>query len=44
MKENNIEKEAFEELLGFEVDLKGSYNWTISEIRKLELMMNVKLL
>jgi len=44
MKENNIGKETFEELTSFEVDLSGSYDWTLSEIRKLELIMNIKLL
>lgn len=40
---NNIEKEEFERLVGFKVDLHGSYNWTIQEIRKLELLINRKL-
>ena len=42
--ENKLEKETFEELIGFELNLKGSHNWTLSEIKKLELMMNIKLL
>ena len=44
LRENEIEKETFEDLVGFEVDLKGSHDWTLSEIRKLELIMNKKLL
>lgn len=44
LRENNIDKETFEELIGFELQLKGTHDWTLSEIRKLELMMNKKLL
>ena len=44
MRENNLDKEAFEDLTHFEVDLSGSHDWTLSEIRKLELIMNIKLL
>ena len=44
LRENNVEKETFEDLVGFEVNLKGSHDWTLSEIRKLELIMNKKLL
>lgn len=44
LRENEINKETFEELIGFELQLKGTHDWTLSEIRKLELMMNKKLL
>ncbi len=44
LRENKIEKGDLEELIGFDLDLRGTHNWTLSEIRKLELMMNKKLL
>lgn len=44
LRENEIDKEVFEELVGFEVNLSGSHDWNLSEIRKLELIMNIKLL
>ena len=43
LRENKIEKETFEDLCGFELNLKGSHNWKLSEIRKLELLLNKKL-
>lgn len=43
LRENKIEKETFEDLCGFELNLKGSHDWRLSEIRKLELLMNKKL-
>lgn len=42
--ENSMEKETLEDLLGFEIDLTGSYDFRLSEIRKLELYLNKKLL
>jgi len=42
--ENNMEKETLEDLVGFELNLKGSYDWKLSEIRRLELILNKKLL
>ena len=44
LRENSMTKETLEELCGFEIDLKGSYNWTISELSKLELYTNLKFL
>ena len=44
LRETRINRETFEELIGFDLDLRGTHNWTLSEIRKLELMMNKKLL
>lgn len=44
LRENNIEKETLEDLVGFELNLKGSYDWKLSEIKKLELYLNKKLL
>lgn len=43
LRENKIEKETFEDLCGFELNLKGSHDWKLSEIRKLELLLNKKL-
>lgn len=42
--ENNMEKETLEDLVGFELNLKSSYDWKLSEIKKLELILNKKLL
>jgi hypothetical protein len=39
-----MEKETLEDLIGFELDLSGSYDWRLSEIKKLELYLNKKLL
>lgn len=44
LRENKIEKRTFEELCGFKLDLHGSYDWKLSEIKRLELLMNKKLL
>ena len=44
LRENNVNQEDLEDLCGFELDLKGSYDWKLSEIKKLELLMNKKLL
>jgi hypothetical protein len=43
LRENNIEKEDFEDLVGFEVDLHGQFDYTISQIRKIELIIDKKL-
>jgi hypothetical protein len=43
LRENAIERETFEDLCGFELILKGSHDWKLSEIRKLELLLNRKL-
>jgi hypothetical protein len=42
--QNKMEKETLEDLIGFELDLSGSYDWRLSEIKKLELYLNKKLL
>lgn len=44
LRENNMTKETLEELCSFEIDLKGSHNWTIAELSKLELYTNLKFL
>jgi hypothetical protein len=44
LRENKIEKSTFEVLCGFPLDLHGSYDWKLSEIKRLELLMNKKLL
>ena len=43
LRENNMKKETLEELLGFDLNLKGSHNFTLSELKKLELYTNLKL-
>ncbi len=43
LRENSIEKEEFEDLVGFEVDLHGQFDYTISQLRKIELILNKKL-
>lgn len=44
LRENEMEKTTLEDLLGFELNLKGEYDWRLSEISKLELILNKKLL
>ena len=39
-----MKKETLEELCDFEINLKGSHNWTIAELSKLELYTNLKFL
>lgn len=41
---NKMEKKTLEDLVGFELELNGSYDWRLSEIKKLELYLNKKLL
>lgn len=36
-------EETFEDLCRFELNLRGDYNWTLSEIRRLELLLSKKL-
>ena len=43
LRENNMKKETLEELLGFDLNLKGSHNFTLSELKKLELYTNLKI-
>jgi hypothetical protein len=43
LRENKLEKEEFEDLVGFEVDLHGQFDYTISQIRKIETIINRKL-
>lgn len=44
LRENEMKKETLEDLVGFDLNLKGSYDWKLSEIKKLELYLNKKLL
>lgn len=44
LRQNNMEKETLEQLVGFELYLNGSHDWTISELKKLELYTNIKVL
>jgi hypothetical protein len=43
LRQNNMEKETLEQLVGFELDLSGSYDFKISELKKLELYTNIEL-
>ena len=43
LRENSMKKETLEELLGFDLNLKGSHNFTLSELKKLELYTNLDL-
>ena len=38
-----MKKETLEELVGFDLNLKGSHNFTLSELKKLELYTNLDL-
>lgn len=40
---SNMTKEILEDLVGFELDLKGSHDWKLSELKKIELYTNIKL-
>ena len=44
LRENSMEKETLEDLVGFELILNKQYDFKLSEIRKLELYLNKKLL
>ena len=44
LRENNMQKETLEDLIGFELDLRGKHDWKLSEIKKLEKQLNKKLL
>jgi hypothetical protein len=44
LRENKIDKKEFEQLCGFPLILKGSHDWKLSEIKRLELLLNKKLL
>ena len=44
LRENKIEKGDLEETVGFDLNLKGTHNWTLSEIKKLELATKQKLI
>ena len=43
LRENNLKKETLEELLGFDLNLKGSHNFTLSELKSLEIYTNLDL-
>ena len=43
LRENSLKKETLEELLGFDLNLKGSYNFTLSELKSLEIYTNLDL-
>jgi Zn-finger domain-containing protein len=44
LRRNKIKKEDLEEQLNFELDLSGSYDWRLSEIRKIEEITKLELL
>jgi hypothetical protein len=44
LRENKIQKQTLEDLVGFELVLNEQYDWKLSEIKKLELYLNKKLL
>jgi hypothetical protein len=41
--ENKIKKEDFEDELGFKLDLKGTHNYLLSEIKKIELIIGKRI-
>lgn len=43
LRENNLKKQTLEELLGFDLNLKGSHNFTLSELKSLEIYTNLDL-
>ena len=38
-----MKKETLEELVGFDLNLKGSHNFTLSELKSLEIYTNLDL-
>jgi hypothetical protein len=44
LRENKMKKETLEDLIGFELVLNEQHDWKLSEIKKLELYLNKKLL
>ena len=43
LRENSMKKETLEELVGFDLNLKGSHNFTLSELKSLEIYTNLDL-
>ena len=43
LRENKMEQETLEDLVGFELILNKQHDWKLSEIKKLELYLNEKL-
>lgn len=44
MRVNKVSKTDFETMCQFELNLKGTHNWTLSELKTLEHLMNIKLI
>ena len=44
LRENNMQKETLEDLVGFELDLTGKHDCKLSEIKRLEKQLDKKLL
>lgn len=43
LRRQSMHKSELEDLLGFELNLKGQHDWTLSELKKLELFTNLDL-
>lgn len=43
LRKNKMTKNTLEELIEFELDLQGSYDWRLSELKKIELHTGIKL-
>lgn len=44
LRANKLQKETLEDLIGFELDLHGKHDFTLTELRRLELYTNLKFL
>ena len=44
LRENKLQKETLEDLIGFELNLHGKHDFTLTELRRLELYTNLKFL
>lgn len=44
LRENKLQKETLEDFIGFELNLHGKHDFTLTELRKLELYTNLKFL
>lgn len=43
LRRNNMEKSELEDWIGFELNLRGDYDWSLSELKKIELFINEKI-
>ena len=44
LRENKLQKETLEDFIGFELNLHGKHDFTLTELRRLELYTNLKFL